>query len=132
MFVHPVKISVFIKPLKIKESSGGRSEDARGPLCCCGWAGGVSVSQWAVCVQLTHPIVRVCVVMTPESAGTRQWSAPGAWSSLITRPGRAGAGNEHKICSWARCSTERGLQCSGSGHESRRKRTHCEDLCGQA
>ena len=98
MFVHPVKISVFIKPLKIKESSGGRSQDARGPLCCCGWAGGVSVSQWLFVSSWIIPLSHD-VLWWPRSQlghGSGQHLEPGHHSS----PAQAGAGNEHKICSW--------------------------------
>ena len=117
MSVHPVKISVFIKPLKIKESSGGRSEDARGPLCCCGWP--VFVSSWVISLSLCCD--------DPESAGTWQCSGqhlePGHHSSLVTNI---------KYAQGPAAAEREALQCSGSGHESRRKKTHCEDLCGQA
>ena len=81
MSIHPVKISVFIKPLKIKESRWGRSKMPEGRWVVVGGQGRVWES---VCVKLSYPIVLCCD--DPESAGTRQWSAPGGWSSLITRP----------------------------------------------
>ena len=127
MSIHPVKISVFIKPLKIKESSGGRSKMPEGRWVVVGGQGRVWES---VCVKLSVPLS--CVVMTRSQLGhgSGQHLEPGHHSS----PGQCS--NEQKMClrPGARCSKERerALQCSGSGHESRRKMTHCEDLCGQA
>ena len=96
------------------------------------WVGqGPGVSE-SVCVKLNYPIVRGLCCDDPESAGTRgQWSPPGGWPSLITIARVTNIKYASDLGRWRR-ERERAVQCSGSGHESEEKKTHCEDLCGQA
>ena len=66
-----------------------------------------------------------CVVMTQSQLGhgSGQHLEPGHHSSLVTNI---------KYAQGPAAAEREALQCSGSGHESQREKTHCEDLCGQA
>lgn len=102
MSIHPVKISVFIKPLKIKESSGGRSKMPEGR---CVVVGGLSL---CLCqVELSHcPVLWVVMAPSQLEHGSGQHLESGHHSS----PGQAS--NEQKIClrPGASCSKERGRE----------------------